>query len=258
MDKNERKDDVVQDYSSPPNIYQDPDYIQRMDVAKENAFRGDYPLEDIFEELNNQFSDYIQIDASDRTNYVEIFFRQLKESIDEIIEEDGDLLEEQMEYLDIVYSYFIDMIGTLFQRRLSISLNFLETNPYGKSVYDTLSILYKFFILDARKNFKNYFTERALLLMKKSDVDTNNLVAAAYNILDDMDHSLTMDGMIEDFIRKSTDKTTADTIYNLFEENIISGNFLIRYSPRFYQNTDLLADIADDVITLYEYHKERE
>ena len=94
--------------------------------------------------------------------------------------------------------------------------------------------------------------------MKKSDVDTNNLVAAAYNILDDMDHSLTMDGMIEDFIRKSTDKTTADTIYNLFEENIISGNFLIRYSPRFYQNTDLLADIADDVITLYEYHKERE
>ena len=257
MDRSEIKDGVERGFD-PPNIYQDQEYLQRMDVAKENAFRGDYPLEDIFEELTNQFSNYIQLDASDRTNYVEIFFKQLKESMDEIIEEDGDLLEDQIEYLDIVYNYFVDLISTLFQRRLCISLNFLETNPYDSNAYDMLSILYKFFILDARKNFKNYFTERALLAMKKSNADQTNLVATAYNILDDMDHTLIVDGMVEDFIRKSTDKSTADTIYGYFEENIISGNFLIRYSPRFYQNTDLLADIADDVITMYQYHKEKE
>lgn len=257
MNKNEVKDGVERGLN-PPNIYQDQEYLQRMDVAKENAFRGDYPVEDIFEELANQFSSYVQIDASYRTNYVEIFFKQLKESMDEIIEEDGDLFEEQIEYLDIIYNNFIDTISTLFQRRLCISLNFLETNPYDSNAYDTLSILYKFFILDARKNFKNYFTERALLSMKKSNADPTNLVAAVYNILDDMDHTLIMDEMVENFIRKATDKSTADTIYGYFEENIISGNFLIRYSPRFYQNTDLLADIADDVITMYQYHKEKE
>ena len=257
MDRSEIKDGVERGFN-PPDIYQDQEYLQRMDVAKENAFCGDYPVEDIFEELTNQFSNYIQLDASDRTNYVEIFFKQLKESMDEIIEEDGDLLENQLEYLDIVYNYFVDLISTLFQRRLCISLNFLETNPYDSNAYDMLSILYKFFILDARKNFKNYFTERALLTMKKSNADQTNLVATAYNILDDMDHTLIMDGMVEDFIRKATDKSTADTIYGYFEENIISGNFLIRYSPRFYQNTDLLADIADDVITMYQYHKEKE
>ena len=257
MDTNERKDDVERGFD-PPNIYQDQEYLQRMDVAKENAFRGDYPLEDIFEGLTNQFSNYIQLDASDRTNYVEIFFKQLKESMDEIIEEDGDLLEEQIEYLDIVYNYFVDLISTLFQRRLCISLNFLETNPYDSSTYDMLSILYKFFILDARKNFKTYFTERALIAMKVGNPDQTNLVAAVYDILDDMDHTLIVDGMVEEFIQRVTDKSTADTVYGYFEENIISGNFLIRYSPRFYQNTDLLADIADDVITMYQYHKEKE
>ena len=257
MDTNERNDDVERGFD-PPNIYQDQEYLQRMDVAKENAFRGDYPLEDIFEELTNQFSNYIQLDASDRTNYVEIFFKQLKESMDEIIEEDGDLLEEQIEYLDIVYNYFVDLISTLFQRRLCISLNFLETNPYDSNTYDMLSILYKFFILDARKNFKTYFTERALIAMKVGNTDQTNLVTAVYNILDDMDHTLIVDGMVEEFIQRVTDKSTADTIYGYFEENIVSGNFLIRYSPRFYQNTDLLADIADDVITMYQYHKEKE
>ena len=257
MDTNERKDDVERGFD-PPNIYQDQEYLQRMDVAKENAFRGDYPLEDIFEELTNQFSNYIQLDASDRTNYVEIFFKQLKESMDEIIEEDGDLLEDQIEYLDIVYNYFVDLISTLFQRRLCISLNFLETNPYDSNTYDMLSILYKYFILDARKNFKTYFTERALIAMKVGNPDQTNLVAAVYDILDDMDHTLIVDGMVEEFIQRVTDKSTADTVYGYFEENIISGNFLIRYSPRFYQNTDLLADIADDVITMYQYHKEKE
>lgn len=257
MDRSEITDSVERGFD-PPNIYQDQEYLQRMDVAKENAFRGDYPLEDIFEELTNQFSNYIQLDASDRTNYVEIFFKQLKESMDEIIEEDGDLLEDQIEYLDIVYNYFVDLISTLFQRRLCISLNFLETNPYDSNTYDMLSILYKFFILDARKNFKTYFTERALIAMKVGNTDQTNLVTAVYNILDDMDHTLIVDGMVEEFIQRVTDKSTADTIYGYFEENIISGNFFIRYSPRFYQNTDLLADIADDVITMYQYHKEKE
>lgn len=258
MSKEELKEDVDRGSQYPLNIYQDPDYVQRMDVAKQNAFRGDYPFEDILEELSNQFSNYIQLDASDRTNYVSIFFHQLKNSMQDITEEDGDLMDEQMEYLDIIYNHFIDTISELFQRRLSISLNFLETNPYHPDTYEILDTLYEFFILNARNNFKQYFTQKSLIAMKRQKPKNEEVVTTIYHILDDMDHSLAMDCMVDEFIQLTANKPMANTINDYFEENMISGNFLTRYSARFYQNTDLFADIADDVISMYMYQKEKE
>ena len=67
------------------------------DVMYERCFIGDTPFKTILESLENQFNDYINLD--DKTNYVDLFYDQMKQSYEQI-QDVGIDIDEYKEILD--------------------------------------------------------------------------------------------------------------------------------------------------------------
>ena len=52
-----------------------------------------------------------------------------------------------------------------------------------------------------------------------------------------------------DFLKKTT---TDSGVYDLFMDGEFSGNFLTKYSPKFYKNDEFMLDVTNYILTLYE------
>ena len=140
--------------------------IQYTHLIEESAFIGVYPFTVITEGLQKQFEDYINME--DTTNYVDVFFTQLRDSYLAIVENDAEEHPmEKREVLDKLYKQFIGIISSLFNTRLTISFAHVEDETIDDPDLEfIIRRLYEFFILGAKNNFKVAIATDALTLLK--------------------------------------------------------------------------------------------
>ena len=219
------------------------------DVMYERCFIGDTPFKTILESLENQFNDYINLD--DKTNYVDLFYDQMKQSY-EHIQDVGIDIDEYKEILDKILQEFYDFIKLHFEQRLMITITELYYTSFNKDRIDyIIRKLYKYFILNARKNFFKLITtdiSSKIKTVRLSDDDFYNLVSDMLTQYSPLIRSV---GPLE-FLRL----TDGEEIAELLENNEICGNYLRKYSPRLYKNKDFEVEIINEIIMNEDNNKE--
>lgn len=217
------------------------------DIIKDAAFIGDVPLESILEGLDEQFNDYINMD--DKTNYVDVFYDQLHTSYESVNSSEEELHpNEVIEALDEIQQTFIGKLAELFKTRLTLSFGDLE----GEAIdYDDIEFvfrrMYEFFILGARDNFKT--------------VIAADIVPKVAGIIDDreyfnkveelvMSHNplITSIGPME-FLRYRNDVE----VIEMFDNGKVVGNFLRKYTPKFYQNEEYRVDVINHITMIQQF-----
>lgn len=221
------------------------------DLIKDEAFIGDIPYANIIEGIQNQFINYIGTD--DHTNYVETFYKQIHDSYNEIDDEEEHPVETR-EALDQILTNFVSTLGALFERRLSITLMDLEAESFDQDDLEyEITVLYNYFILNARENFRTVIVKDILTKLKTTDIMLSD--RQFYKKIDDLmvNYSplVTAVGPME-FIRS----TGNQEVYEMFEDGRVVGNFLRKYSPRFFDFEDYQADIVADIVMKMEVKAE--
>lgn len=192
------------------------------------AFISQMPFEVIIENIETQFEDYINL--KDKTNYVEYFLDQLEYSYEYWKNnESEESPEDYRRILDTLYSEFIDTMQALFTQRIGIQITLIEDDHiYEKELRTILTTLYEFFVLNARENCKNVVS----YLLSKEDVtpfDRDSLLEKFGN------YSPYLNINCPDFLKYSGQSFIADC----YENFDFSGNFLEKFTPKFYENKDL-------------------
>ena len=216
--------------------------------TKETVFLGAYSFDTIKESIENQFNNYIEL--SDDIDYVSIFYRQLEQSLSELRYDDEQHPEEKRDLLDAVYNEFIDFIATLIQRRLNITIRaYDEGDIYNLDLRDTIKQIYSFFILNARRVFKNVILMDSIKSVEDIGDDDETFFHIIETRMEDYDPLFTsMD--VPTFLLYAKN----DEMYELFETNVVSGNFLKKYSPKFYQNQDFKLDVINAIVLYQQFH----
>lgn len=218
------------------------EYIQSV------VFVGEYPFDVIIEGITNQFSNYIS--TEDRIDYVDIFYKQYQTSLDLIIEQD--FPDDAKDGLETYLNKFLATMQNLFYTKLSLTLADLEGEDldYDESE-KTIRLLYDFFILNCRKNFKT-----AILKSCYSDIDPDLEDRLFYSrireILTNYSPVIMIIGPME-FIRLCNN---TNEIYELFDTGRVVGNFLRKFSPRLYQNEEFECEIIAYITSVIELYKE--
>lgn len=217
------------------------------EIIKDSAFLGDTPIEAIIDGLTTQFNDYINID--DKTNYLDLYYTQMHNSREAVrTNVDETHPAEIMEALDDIQSKFITKICDLFKERLTISFMDIESESTD---YDDLEFvlrrMYEFFILGARNNFKTVIASDVLPKISgiKDDREYFNRVqelVASYSPL-----ILSMGPM--DFLNYRHDTE----IVEMFENGKVVGNFLRKYSPKFYQNEEFMVEVINHITMIDQF-----
>ena len=216
--------------------------IDRSDIIQDRAFRGDFSYDAIKEAIINQTNDYMNIE--DTNDYISIFFTQYHQSCDFVLNDELDeYKDDAIEYLNNLKTNFEDFMTGLFEKRLNIFINDERLDEYG---YEwLLGRLYHFFFIEARDNFKtcisldvvNRMTNHAEL-SDKEYFDTIQDLMSLYTPL------LTMTPT--EFLKYRGD----DDITDLFENGVVSGNFLIKYSPKLYANDEFQVELINHIVMI--------
>lgn len=217
------------------------------EIIKDSAFLGDTPIEAILDGLTVQFNDYINIE--DKTNYLDVYYTQMhmsREAVRTNVDETHPA--EIMEALDEIQTKFITKICDLFKERLTISFMDVESESTD---YDDLEFvlrrMYEFFILGARNNFKTVIASDVLPKVAdiKDDREYFNRVqelVATYSPL-----ILSMGPM--DFLNYRHDTE----IVEMFDNGKVVGNFLRKYSPKFYQNEEFMVEVINHITMISQF-----
>lgn len=113
--------------------------IQYTHLIEENVFIGIYPFTVILEGIQKQFEDYINME--DTTNYVDVFFNQLRNSYNAIEFDDGEEHPvEKREVLDKIYGQFVSTINNLFNVRVAINMMHVEEENIFDRILNSLSV----------------------------------------------------------------------------------------------------------------------
>lgn len=223
--------------------------ITHADIVKENAFIGDIPLDVIMEGIETQFDDYINLE--DKSNYVDIFYDQLHASY-EAADDSETFKEDIIKTLDDIQQKFIDKMIDLFNVRLTLTIADVESESVDLDDLEfIIRRLYEFFILDARNNFKVAIAYDARMKIGRQIPDhreymrtINNLMTNNYSPL------ITTFGPME-FLKYRGDQE----MIQLFETGKVVGNFLRKYSPKFYKNEEFEVEVIN-YITMIQQIKE--
>lgn len=224
--------------------------ITHADVIKENVFIGSTPLDVIMEGIETQFDDYINIE--DKSNYVDIFYNQLHASYEAANDDTETFKEDMIKTLDDIHQKFIDRMVELFNVRLTLTIADVESESVDlDDIEFTIRRLYEFFIMDARNNFKVAIAYDAKARIGKQISDhreymrtVNNLMTNNYNPL------ITAIGPME-FLKYRGDQE----IIQFFETGKVTGNFLRKYTPKFYMNEEFEVEVIN-YITMIQQIKE--
>lgn len=234
------------DYLSPHDIdsrLDDEGYpMDYAEMVSDNIFIGDYPIEAILQGLEEQFSDYINIE--DTTNYVDIFYVQWNKSVQALEEDNGEYhVQELKEVLGNIKDKFLDKINELFERRLTITILAVddESTPDVDELEIVIRQLYEFFILNAKSNFLAVIAgDIAIKLV--GIMDDNTFLARVTEMLSDYSPFIRcMD------TKKFLDYCENTEIMELYDTGQIAGNFLRKYSPKLYQNEEFKVEIINEV-----------
>jgi len=217
----------------------DPQPTDFSEIIKEHAFLGRVPVSFIIESIRKQFEDYVNIE--DDINYVDIFYNQLAISYLKASHESEEHPNELREILDNIYQSFIDTMQSLFATRLTITIPELESgNMDDEDLEFVIRRLYEFFILGARTNFKIVIS--ADIRSKLDDISDDNYFNNVLELMDNYTPLITSMTPI-DFLQYRGDQEIRD----IFENGLAVGNFLRKYSPKLYQNEELISEIVNHI-----------
>lgn len=228
-----------------PDFIDDSDgYIDYGEMVAESVFLGDMPFAEIIDGIQEQFQDYINIE--DKTNYVDIFYTQLHESLEVTNSNDEeDHPAEINEVLENLKELFVDTISRLFQLRLTISIMTVddESTPEDE-VEISIRRLYEYFILGAKDNFKMVIQKD---LIPKIGIIPNDQDDVYFQrveeLLREYDPIITCMTPTE-FIQF----TGNDDILSMYEDGQVVGNFLRRYSSKLYKNDEFKTEIINSIV----------
>lgn len=225
--------------------------IQYTHLIEEHAFLGIYPFAVILEGIQKQFEDYINMD--DTTNYVDIFFTQLRDSYHAV--ESNDSEEHPMEIrevLDRLYKQFITTISDLFNIRLTITMMHVEEENIDDSDLEfIIRRLYEFFILSAKNNFKVVITTDVMSIIKDIGDDDKEYFKTLQGAMDRYSPLLTTITPTQ-FLQYRGDQE----VYELFESGIVTGNFLRKYTPKLYQNDEFQVELINYITMVHQFKKD--
>lgn len=219
-------------------------------LTRENVFLGEYPFEVIKESLQKQFEDYINIE--DPIDYVAIFYRQMEQSLLVLTYDDEQYPTEKKELLDSVYSEFLNFVCDIIHLRLNITIKaYDEGDLYQKGLKETISNIYRFFILSAKNVLRKVILSDVIKVIGNIGEDDQAFFHIVDMKLEDYDpYFVTMD--ISKFLSYAAD----DEIYDLFDTNEVSGNFLLKYSPKFYRNDDFKVDVINSIVLYQQFNQD--
>lgn len=213
------------------------------DIIRSEAFIGEYPFSVILEGIRDQFEDYVN--TEDNTNYVDIFYVQLHNSYS-VVKNDKteEYSNEIIDALDNIHSEFINFMNNIINTRLTISIACIENEEYDYEEIETVfRKIYEFFILNAKRNFKNIITKDVITKMENIIEDDEEYMYAINEYM--KSYTPLIVGITPiDFLKYSGD----EEIFELFNDGVINGNFLRKYTPKLYQNEELEVDIIDNII----------
>lgn len=230
--------------------YQPEETTDLSTLIGEGAFLGDCPFDSIMGGITDQFNDYINME--DSTNYVDIFYDQLHASYEDAQSNETNMdLSTITEILDSIQIQFVEKMSVLFKERLTISFSDLE----GETVdWDDLEFmlrrLYEFFILGAKNNFK---TVIAFDVRSKVDqvADEREYFKKLQELMNIYSPLITNMGPIE-FLKYRNDVE----IIEMFDNGKVVGNFLRKYTPKFYQNEEFLVEVINHVTMIKQFKKD--
>lgn len=215
-------------------------------LINEHAFLGEYPAQTIFEGIQTQFEDYINI--SDKTNYVDIFFNQMDISLEATTLVYEEHPKETKDVLLALYHQFVDHLRNLFETRLTITIPELVSDTVcSEDLEYIIRRLYEFFILDARNNFKVVISKD---LNKQLDKGANDYFQQIQELINNTYSPLITSITPAEFLRYRGDTE----IINLFENSQVVGNFLRKYSPKLYQNEEFSIELVNYITSVKEFH----
>jgi hypothetical protein len=214
-------------------------------MIKEQAFIGQVPKDVIFNGIHEQFQNYIG--TTDEENYVDIFYNQLAISY-KAASEDIDYSSELKEILDDLYLSFLGMMKELFQQYLTISIKDLENEIISEELEYSVRRTYEYFILGARDNFKVVISRA---VEKELDIDNPEYMNELYELLQENYSSLLKTITPTQFLEYRGEKE----MISLFDDGIINGNFLRKYSPKLYRNTDFYALLVNHITMVARFNK---
>lgn len=221
------------------------------DLIQENVFFGEMSLQVIIEGITSQFENYIN--TEDQTNYVDAFFNQYHQSLNQINTIDSDdHPAERKEVLDGILNEFISTIHSLFQQSLNVTIIPIDDGSTDiNDIEVILRKLYEYFILNARKNFITALSGDILKKLPKSFESNKEFISSVNGFLGEYS-PIIITMTIEDFLNY----TGQDDIIEMISDNKWTGNFLKKYSPKLYQNEDLVSDIISNIAIISDLKEE--
>ncbi len=219
------------------------------EIIARDAFLGDVPLEAILEGIEAQFDDYIN--CEDKTNYVDIFYEQLQASYAVIQDDEEEHPMEIREALDKILERFTQFMRKQLDERLTITVTCLEDeDPNNDDCEFIFRRLYEFFILGAKNNFKTVI-ERDIVKRIPAGLSDNEYFKKIQSLM--MLYSPLMTGVTPtEFLEYRGDQE----LIALFEDSEVVGNFLRKYSPKFYQNEEFQVDVINYITMCSQLGKE--
>lgn len=211
------------------------------DTIRSSVFIGEMPFESIMESIEAQFNDYVGTD--DTTDYVFMFYNNLDSSYT-IGTSDELFAAEHIELLDNIHDEFVTQMNELFNKRIGISIVDIDNENLSnrEELESIISILYKFFILNARKNLTSVITSLVRSEMTKTTIISENYQKELDRLVNQYSGLITSIGASE-FLELAK----AGEISKLYAEGKVSGNFLRKFSAKLYQNEDVAVNIKYSV-----------
>ncbi len=228
------------------------EFMDYSELFSDSVFLGEVPFDSIVEGLNNQFSDYINME--DKTDYVDIFYNQYVMSKTAVLTDEGEEHpQELIEALEKLFDKFLDTIDNLFKLRLTISI--IEE---GETVdFDSLEFrirkVYGVFILDGRKNLKNAISKNMASRINVNEIDNDTAYFKTVDTLINSFYSPLITGFTP---TQFIDYIGDDDLKSLFDEGDVTGNFLRKYTPKLYQNDEFRCELINDFVLIQQFGKE--
>lgn len=206
----------------------------------------DYPLLDLEKRIEEQFTNLI--DMEDDSNYFQIAMEAFQYSFEVINVEFDEYTVERKEILRNKYFQFMNFMVDLIDRKLTIGIPDYETGILSRQEIEyIIDKIYRFFILNARKNFKKVITFDLSHHLKQYENNPTEYLEKAQELIQNY-YAIITTIDCETFLKilKETE------IFDLYESGIINGNFLRLYSARLYRHPDFVVEILNQLmINLY-------
>lgn len=224
------------------------DTIANLDaITLQDAWMGSYSLNAIAESIEDQFNNYSHLE--DTINYVDIFYDQLDISKEISTFEPEINQSDYFNVLNKVENDFISMMLDLFSTKLNIEIVEVDSDNIDYiNMRNYIYIIYTYFIINSISNFTEAITNDYLSHNTELDLDDEKLFSKVYSDLDKIYSPIITFGC-DKFLDYTINKSKA--LKELWDNTLVTGNFLNKYTPRLYRNEDLHSSITTNIIQSY-------